>query len=74
VPFIATALTPLVDDDGLLGGDGLVGDDVCAHPTMKTVPTTAIARDEQRTDIESSLCRVATRCALFEKRERDGKA
>jgi hypothetical protein len=36
--------------------DGLLGDDVCAHPTTNTVPTTtATADNEARTDIDHSF-------------------
>ena len=39
--LVATAvLAPLMDDDGL------VGDEVCAHPTMKTAPVSETTRNE----------------------------
>jgi hypothetical protein len=42
-------LAPVMDDDGL------VGDDVFAHPTTKTVKTTtATGPNEDRIDIENS--------------------
>src|SRR5258708_1605891 len=47
--------------------DGLVGDDVCAHPTANTVPTTtAKATNEEGTDIDNSFSneRVDESCRL----------
>jgi hypothetical protein len=43
-------LAPLMDDDGLVGDDGL------AHPTANTVPAiTATATNERGADIENSF-------------------
>jgi len=49
--LVGTAeLAPSIDDDGL------VGDDVCAHPTANTVPTTTTtAKNEDGTDIDNSF-------------------
>src|SRR5204863_2793393 len=60
-PNCATALAWDSDtDEGVTADtddDGLIGDnDVCAHPTTNTVPTTtATAASETRTDMEHSF-------------------